>query len=295
MTARPQKFWDCLLLVIVFMIIIYTCILSINTSITQVNVSTNIPYVRNQVASICVGCERQYDLRVVVITYNRAKSLLRLLNSLHEANYDSDSVKLEVWIDRSQTGEVDNLTLDIAKNFSFRHGLYEIKVRGKHAGIYGQWMTSWTPQIDSSEIAVILEDDLTLSPHFYRYLKVVHKRYDSAPNINGYALQGYSIKHHVNDNSVLEGPEDSLVYLYPVIGTWGFSPVTKKWTRFLRWFYSSHVQSYVNPFVPNNIASYWYIMFQRQGKDDSMWEMWHIYYSWIRKEYTLYSNFPGKT
>ena len=39
------------------------------------------------------------------------------------------------------------------------------------------------------EMVVIFEDDVTVSPFFYRYLKVVHAKYDSSPNINSFDLQ----------------------------------------------------------------------------------------------------------
>ncbi|XP_045180692.2 uncharacterized protein LOC123539971 [Mercenaria mercenaria] len=234
-----------------------------------------------------------YALRIVVLTFNRAASLLRLLNSINEAVYYSDAIKLEVWIDRSEDGLVDNLTTKTAQEFVFKYGVYDVIVRQQHAGIYGQWLTSWKPIKNMSEIAVILEDDLTVSPYFYKYLKAVHRKYDNIPEVNGYALQGYSIKHHITDNTVLDGPAGSLVYLYPVLGTWGFSPVTNNWIEFLKWFYSLRGRTNIQPYVPGNIASNWYIFFQRQRKADSMWEMWHIYYAWLNKEFTLYSNFPG--
>lgn len=235
----------------------------------------------------------QFDLRIIVITYNRAASLLRLLKSINNAEYYSDKIKLEVWVDISKEGKKDNATINTAYEFEFKHGSYDVHVREKHAGIYGQWLTSWKPVKQSAEVSVILEDDLTVSPYFYKYLKLVHRKYDSHPEINGYALQGVSIKHHVHDMSTLEGPPGSLVFLYPVLGTWGFSPVTDKWIGFLDWFYSLRNMSDVNPDIPNNIASEWYNMFLKEGKADTMWEIWHIYHAWQNNLYTLYSNFPG--
>ena len=141
---------------------------------------------------------------------------------------------------------------------------------------------------------LILEDDLTVSPYFYKYLKAVHKKYDTFPEINGYALQGTSIKHHVDDISTLEGPNGSFVFLYPVLGTWGFSPVTSKWILFLDWFNSLGNRTNVDPYVPDNVASKWFKIFREQGKANKMWSIWHIYYAWLNTHYTLYSHFPGR-
>jgi hypothetical protein len=236
-----------------------------------------------------------YDLRIIVIVYNRNLSLMRLLDSLNEADYENDAVKLEVWIDRSKTGIISNDTFQAARGFLFKFGDYMVIARDKHAGICGQWSTSWKPHLNSSEIAVILEDDLTVSPYFYKYLKMVHKKYDRLRDVNGYALQGSSIKLSLNPSrGLLEGPKDALVYLYPVVGSWGFSPNTRNWIRFINWFNFSCENSPIDPMIPNSISYKWYKGFKKSGKTDTMWTIWHAYFAYINHEYTLYSNFKGK-
>lgn len=239
------------------------------------------------------GDDKQYDLRIIVVVYNRAKSLLRLLTSLNEAEYDSDSVKLEVWIDRSEDDRIDSSTVETAKSFEFKHGEYSVIPHPHHVGIYGQWLTTWKPKVNSSEIAVILEDDLTVSPYFYKYLKLVHQQYDKNPEVNGYSLQGSSCKHSDKDTSTLEGPKGSPVFLYPVLGTWGFSPNRRNWVKFLDWFAVAYSNHSFQPYVPGSIVTRWYREFQKLGKTKSMWSIWHIYYAWKNKEFTLYSNFEG--
>ncbi|WAR15499.1 hypothetical protein MAR_005604 [Mya arenaria] len=236
----------------------------------------------------------KYDLRILVIVYNRAQSMLRLLNSINEANFDGDNVKLEVWIDRSKAGVVDTLTVKTAEEFVFKHGHYEVLKHSQHVGIYGQWFATWKARVNSSEIAVILEDDLIVSPHFYKYLKLVHNKYDNVPEINGFSLQGISIKHAIGYSSqTLEAPESCLVYLYPVLGTWGFSPSRDNWIHFLEWFSQVIQNKTFQPYVPGNVVTAWYKIFQAQGRADGEQSIYHIYHSWKFKEYTLYPNFKG--
>ena len=45
------------------------------------------------------------DLRVVVITYNLAVSVMKLLRSLDTVHTDGDSARLEIWIDRDRQGQ----------------------------------------------------------------------------------------------------------------------------------------------------------------------------------------------
>lgn len=87
----------------------------------------------------------------------------------------------------------------------------------KHVGIYGQWIGTWNPAPDSNEIAVILEDDLTVSRHFYQWLINVHRKYDDRTDLAGYALQGRSMKHGGAAGN-LRGPDKDVCFMYPILG-----------------------------------------------------------------------------
>ncbi|XP_060601223.1 uncharacterized protein LOC132754585 [Ruditapes philippinarum] len=236
---------------------------------------------------------KTYNLRIIVIVFDRYESLLRLLRSLNQAIYDGDTVKLEVWIDRSEQGVLDEAVVNTTNTFSFQHGDYEVIPHFEHVGLHGQWISTWMPKRNSSEIAVICEDDITVSIYFYKYLKYVHKKYDNYSEINGYALQGYSMKHHVKNTSPLVGPNGSIVFLYPVVGSWGFSPSRDNWIHFQDWYTSACNDDTNDLFIPNNIASKWYIQFKKKGSHKSLWTIWHMYHAFINSEFTLYTNLPG--
>lgn len=121
----------------------------------------------------------------------------------------------------------------------------------------------------------------------------MHKKYDDQSRINGYSLQGISIRHS-DAKKMLNVAERHAVFLYPTVGSWGFSPNRINWFRFVDWFKSAKQQNGFVPSVPNNIASIWYKDFSRQGKADTMWTIWHIYFAWKNNENTLYPNFKGR-
>ncbi|KAK3586254.1 hypothetical protein CHS0354_034249 [Potamilus streckersoni] len=235
----------------------------------------------------------EVDLRIIVIVYNRAQSLLRLLESLNSAHYFGDRVAIHVWIDRSRTGMIDAETYRVAKRFIFRHGRYYIHNQTCHVGIYGQWMGTWNPHNGSSEKAVILEDDISVSPYFYKWLKLVYKKYSHRDDINGYALQGVSMKHGKFSNGLIEVDTKHKTFLFPILGTWGFSPKVKHWSQFLEWYRDSLKDPEFQPIIPGILPSRWWSEFTEKGKIDGMWEMWHIYHAWINRYYTLYNNYEG--
>ncbi|XP_060065010.1 uncharacterized protein LOC132545346 [Ylistrum balloti] len=233
------------------------------------------------------------DLRVIVITYDRADSVERLLNSLNEADYLGDKVGIDVWIDRSKTGVVHEETFSRASRFKFKHGILNVHKQSKHAGIYGQWMKTWNPSPQSKEIAVILEDDLTVSKYFYKWLKNVHTKYDSLSYINGYALQGYSMKHG-GAAGQLRAPDENIVFMYPILGTWGFSPSRENWISYVKWYDQKSELPNFQPTVAGILPTLWYNSFIKKGKTGGMWSMWHIYHAWKFQERSIYPNLPGK-
>ena len=103
------------------------------------------------------------SLRAVVITYNRAKSLERLLLSLKAAHYDGDRIDLDIWIDKPASGaEHDADTVLVSSTFEWPHGVKTVHLQPRNFGLGGQWRDTWQPDADTKEIGLILEDDLEL-------------------------------------------------------------------------------------------------------------------------------------
>ena len=44
------------------------------------------------------------------------------------------------------------------------------------------------------------------------------------------------------------------------------------------------------PYVPDALPTKWFQDYERSGTQDSMWEMWFIYYMHIEQVYAIYSN-----
>ncbi|KAL4237218.1 hypothetical protein ACF0H5_001936 [Mactra antiquata] len=242
----------------------------------------------------CVLVEKDYirgkvNLRVIIITFNRPQALKRLLRSLDWAVYNGENVIVEVWIDRDkESGNFSKETLDVARSFTFTNALCEIRIHPKHVGIKGQWLTTWRAYDFLREILVILEDDLTVSKYFYKWLKLVHQKYGQWSNVSGFTLQGNSVRHS-DGECCLNVKSTKKVFLYSTIGTSGFSPNNKNWKMFKTWLANLKKRQEGVPLVPNHVSSWWY----QTGRNDSMWEMEYLYYTWKHKEFTIYPNFEG--
>jgi len=69
------------------------------------------------------------DLRVIVITFNRADSLSKLLRSLDTLVLDGHSAALEIWIDRDRKNSTDRRTLEVASAFRWKGGPTRVHVQ----------------------------------------------------------------------------------------------------------------------------------------------------------------------
>ena len=62
------------------------------------------------------------DFRIIVLTFSRAASLLKLLSDLQHLHLDHSTVALEIWVDRNKEGKVNLDTLRLAHSFNWTKG-----------------------------------------------------------------------------------------------------------------------------------------------------------------------------
>lgn len=247
-------------------------------------------YTRCLVGSPCLY-EDAVDFRIIVLTFNRPESLAKLLRSIEDVELDGDRASLEIWVDRDYKGRIHKPTLDFLKTYSWRGGPTRIHVQSAHAGIYGQWIDTWRPTADGREVALILEDDISVSKYIYRWLKAVHGRYDSRSDFAGATLTSDELKSHDGSSNALKAPKTETAFMYKCIGTWGFSPSATVWKDFQDWYHRTKITDpkFV-PAVPGIEPTKWYENFVKEGREDTMWEQWFIYHAYKKKLFTVYNN-----
>lgn len=227
-----------------------------------------------------VNAENPPKGRLIVMTMNRANSLQRLLTSLQKADYGKDRVDLDIWIDRVDS--TAPLNLDIARvvgALHWNHGAKTVYTRLQPGGLYQQWMYTW--DLDSpGDIAVLLEDDLELSPAFYQWLKRARSKYGMEPDVGGFTLQRSVIRTRKPPSHVYQGhlrlPPGTNIFKYRLQGSWGFAPKREVWREFLAWFEAKR-RAGEKPYVDGLITTAWY---KGQERGDAiaktMWTQWFV-------------------
>lgn len=255
--------------------------------------------------------EEEVDLRLIVITYNRMVSVMKLLNSLQNLELDGDKAILEIWVDRNNKGQIHNETFEAVSKFKWKKGQTRVHVQTSHAGILGQWIDTWRPKNappyqknlkaiesvpfnanDYHEIVLILEDDLNVSSQAYRWLKAAHRKYVDYKDYAGTSLWSDFVVAH-NTMKRLKVAKNQSAFMYTCLGTWGFSPQPKLWAEFQDWYHetrSSPNASKFHPYVEGALPTSWYKQFEASGTQDGMWEMWFIYFADMKKAFTVFNN-----
>lgn len=243
-------------------------------------------------------------MRIIIMTMDRRQSFLRLWQSLEQASYFGDRMDVDVWVDRNHTHQVDVDFLEHIKSMHWRHGVKSVYVWKQNAGIQAQWIDTWyysSGSIENQlrERAVILEDDLTVSPHFYRWLKSVHTAYSNDSRVASFTLTRASLCP-AKCADLEGGPGGDVVathFLSPLVGSWGLAPKATHWVKFRKWYHEA-VASGLKPYVDGLITTDWYKHFESEGRENSMWTVFHVKYVAIAstpKPYVLYVKAPNGT
>ena len=215
-----------------------------------------------------------FDIPIVVVGYNRPKSLSRLLNSLAAAQYHKE-VELIISID---DGKNNTDVCDIAEKYEWKHGKKTILVQESHLGLKRHVIQcgDLSRQFDG---VVLLEDDLLVSPVFYSFAQQAFDFYRNEPLVSGISL--YS--HRFNETAFLPFTpiiDGSDVFFMQVPASWGTVWGCDQWRTFKQ-FYTRFESNEINKdkiVVPGDVLSW----------PDSSWKNAFFYYLIETDKYIVY-------
>ncbi|KAI3700489.1 hypothetical protein L2E82_45119 [Cichorium intybus] len=244
-----------------------------------------------------------FSFTIKVLTYDRLPSLSRCLRSLAAAHYDNEKVNIHIFIDHfkvldqndeylDQKLNESRQILDFVDGFEWRFGEKMVHYRTGNVGLQAQWLEAWWPASDD-EFAFVVEDDIELSPLYYRFLRgLIANYYYNASNYSPW-IYGASLQRprfvpgkHGNKISLDEGTQ---VFLYQLVGTWGQLLFPKPWKEFRLW-YDIHKNKGMKPILDGMVTTGWY---KKMG--DKIWTPWFIKFIHSKTYFNIYTNFPHES
>ncbi|XP_058107394.1 uncharacterized protein LOC131250982 [Magnolia sinica] len=240
-------------------------------------------------------------LIIKLLAFDRLASLSRCLRSVAAADYASDRVHLHIFVDHFKpldpSAGPDEVGRKIAESrailafvdaFVWKFGEKVVHYRTGNVGLQAQWLEAWWPASDE-EFAFVVEDDLEVSPLYYRFLKGLILNYyynkeNFSPMVYGASLQRPRFVAGKHGNKLqLDG--DTRLFLYHMVGTWGQLLFPKPWKEFRLW-YDEHKAKDIKPILQGMVTTGWY---KKMG--ERIWTPWFIKFIHSRGYYNIYTNF----
>lgn len=111
-------------------------------------------------------------------------------------------------------------------------------------------MDSYGPS-SSSPGAVLLEDDLEVSPRYCRWLLGARSAYGSRNDVLGYTLQRGKLRANATGRGRrgIKAEKAEKAFLYLLLGSWGYTPEPRQWMKFRYWFHEKACSSGYHPYV----------------------------------------------
>lgn len=219
---------------------------------------------------------------IIILTQQRYWSLHRLLISINEANYDNHSVHLKIIVDFDSSRN-HNKTIQVAEKFNFDHGTKTILINAERKGLQYSWFHAWDPLADD-ERAVIIEDDMEMSPFWFVWLQKAWRTYSNRLDLGGISLQRQRLRAS-DGKSVIKNIDEP--FLYKIPGSFGFSPNARFWKPFLRWVRTVNLKT-TDIDVPGTVTTSWI-----PEERNKAWSIFYIWWCWKHQLYTLYVHSPN--
>ena len=126
---------------------------------------------------------------VIIFAYNRVKHLKRLINSLLQ-NAESSETNVVIFADGAKNQE-DEKVAEVAETIQDISGFKSIKAvfRSKNIGLAKNIINGVSSIFEEFEEAIVLEDDLVVTPYFLRYMKTALDYYKDT---DAFSIAGYT-------------------------------------------------------------------------------------------------------
>lgn len=178
--------------------------------------------------------------------------------------------------------------LEFVDGFVWNFGQKLVHYRTGNAGLQAQWLEAWWPSSDN-DFAFIVEDDLEVSPLYYKFLRalILNYYYNASnfnPSIYGASLQRPRFVPGKHGNK-LQLESETRLFLYQLVGTWGQLLFPRPWKEFRLW-YDTHRAKGIKPFLQGMVTTGWY---KKMG--ERIWTPWFIKFIHTRGYFNIYTHF----
>lgn len=209
---------------------------------------------------------------IIVVAYNRPRSLNRILQSLSEAQYETADIPLIISIDHGDNEEV----ISLAKQFEWQHGTKTVVCQEKNLGLKKHILQCGDLTRQYGDI-IMLEDDLYVAKTFYGYACAALEFAEGREHIAGISLYNHLFNVHARElfEAVNDGYDN---WYFQFASSWGQAWSEKQWQGFRSWLEQNDGKTLTADNVPANVS----------GWSDKSWLKYFIKYMIDNDCYFMY-------
>lgn len=209
---------------------------------------------------------------LVVIGYNRANSICRLLFSLEKAEYGGEDIDLIISIDNSGKEDV----FDCAVDFTWTHGKKRIVTYPERQGLR-RHILHCGDFVNDYEAIAVFEDDVIAAPGFFSYMKEAVEFYSKDDRIAGISL--YTHLWNVHVNMPFEPAYSRYdAYFFQFAQSWGQIWMNKQWKEFRDWYTLHDEEFEAQDNIPDTVS----------GWPRTSWLKYHVKYCIEKNKFFVY-------
>ena len=172
------------------------------------------------------------DIAIVIPCFNRTETLQELLASLLRAEYDRP-VELVFSIDFSGDDQVANL----AEHFQWPFGKKSIIKHSENIGLRRN-IIGCGDLTEQHDAVIVLEDDLVVSPLFFKYAAEACDYYWDDARVAGISLYSYRFTEY--GRAFYPEAKGYDTFFIQWTSSWGQLWTKKQWGDFKRWYIDHH-------------------------------------------------------
>lgn len=173
----------------------------------------------------------QIPCAIVVVAFNRTRSLNRLLQSLEKATYPDLTIPLVLSIDfHPDNDEV----VQVAKKFKWDKGPKELIIHHQNLGLRNHIITCGDLTKKYGSI-ILLEDDLYVSPNYFQFCLCSLRYAEDNERIAGVSLYNHklNIHNHLHFETLHFGEDN---WYFQFASSWGQAWSHSQWSAFKTWY-----------------------------------------------------------
>lgn len=189
------------------------------------------------------------SIAIIVIAYNRHKSLKRLLDSINEAEIDNGTTII-ISIDKSNNPLVE----EYANNFEWKYGEKKVVSHKDNLGLR-KHILGCGSYLDFYDAIIILEDDLVVSKGFFAYASQAVKKYYNNTDIAGISLYSFGVNYQTF-YSFIPQPSEFDTYFMQCAQSWGQVWMKNQWKEFETWYSLHNNDIFDSSILPDSICSW---------------------------------------